>query len=73
MSNHFLAAPAVYQHDPEGMVMTGWMMMTLQLFHGPEGVLHKIGLSGIVNEIRRDLIAMVPLACLDVDRAAVPC
>jgi hypothetical protein len=74
---------AVYQHDPEGVVMTGRiyapftyrgsagpeMMMTLQLFHGPEGVLHKIGLSGIVHEIRRDLIAMVPEVCARLEDA----
>jgi hypothetical protein len=74
---------AVYQHDPDGMVMTGriyapftyrgstepLMMMTLQLFHGPEAVLRKVGLSGIVHEIRRDLIAVVPEVCARLEEA----
>jgi hypothetical protein len=74
---------AAYQADPDGLIMTGriyapftyqgsaepLMMMTLQLFHGPETVLRKVGLSGIVHEIRRDLIAMVPEVCTRLEDA----
>ena len=64
---------AVYQ-DAGTMIMTGRlyapfthqgssdvaMMFTLQLFKGSETKLREIGLSAIVHEIRRDMIALVP-------------
>src|SRR5258708_8267831 len=74
---------AVYQPDTANMLMTGRlhapfsyrgsaepvMMMTLQLFKGSESELRAIGLSGIVHEIRRDLIARVPDLCTPLDDA----
>jgi hypothetical protein len=74
---------AVYQTDPDSLMMTGrlfapltyrgsaepCMMLTLQLFRGSERLLETIGLSGIVHEIRRDLIAMVPEVCARLEGA----
>jgi hypothetical protein len=64
---------AVYRPDADddNMLMTGrlhtpftyqgsddpCMLVTLQLFRGSESDLREIGLSGVVHEIRRDLIA----------------
>ena len=74
---------AVYQPDAANMLMTGrlhspftyrgsvepLMMFTLQLFKGSESELRKIGLGGIVHEIRRDLIARVPDLCTRLEDA----
>jgi hypothetical protein len=68
---------AVYQPDPANVIMTGRLyvpftyqgstdpriILTLQLFKGSEVLLQEIGLHGIVHEIRRDMIAMVPELC----------
>jgi hypothetical protein len=68
---------AVYQTDPTNVIMTGRLyvpftyqgsiapriILTLQLFKGSEVLLKEIGISGIVHEIRRDMIAMVPELC----------
>lgn len=68
---------AVYQPDPANVIMTGRLyvpfthhgsaeprvVVTLQLFKGSETKLKEIGLHGIVHEIRRDMIAMVPELC----------
>jgi hypothetical protein len=68
---------AVYQPDAASVIMTGrlyapftyqgsvepLMMMTLQLFKGSERELREIGISGIVHEIRRDMITNVAALC----------
>jgi len=68
---------AVYQPDSTNVIMTGRLyapfaipgsqdvriLLTLQLFRGSEQKLQEVGLRGIVHEIRRDMIAMVPELC----------
>jgi len=68
---------AVYQPDPANVMMTGRLyvpftyqgstavriILTLQLFQGSQALLQEIGIRGIVHEIRRDMIAMVPELC----------
>jgi hypothetical protein len=68
---------AVYQPDSQSMLMTGRLHMpftyqgsrescivaSLQLFTGSESQLQSIGLSGVVDEIRRDLITDIPTLC----------
>ena len=68
---------AVYEPDAASMLMTGrlyvpfaWQgspdvnwVITLQLFSGSEDQLREVGRSVIVNEIRRDMIAVVPELC----------
>ncbi|MEJ0071794.1 MAG: hypothetical protein WDO24_27180 [Pseudomonadota bacterium] len=68
---------AVYQPDNASVIMTGRLyvpfthrgsddpriVLTLQLFAGFAQTLQQIGLHGIVHEIRRDMIALVPELC----------
>jgi hypothetical protein len=68
---------AVYQPDNASIIMTGRLyvpftrggstepriVLTLQLFQGSAQTLQQVGLHGIVHEIRRDMIAMVPELC----------
>ncbi len=68
---------AVYQPDAASMLMTGRLhtpltyqgsrepciLLTLQLFTGSERDLQTIGISGVVDEIRRYVIADVPTLC----------
>jgi hypothetical protein len=68
---------AVYQPDSTSVLMTGrlyvpftWQgsndikfIITLQLLYGSEHQMKEVGLSVIVHEIRRDMIAIVPELC----------
>jgi len=68
---------AVYQPDSQSMLMTGRLHMpftyqgsresstlvSLQLFTGSESQLQTIGLGGVIDEIRRDLITDIPTLC----------
>ena len=68
---------AVYQPDAASMLMTGRLhtpftyqgtrepcvLVTLQLFTGSERDLQTIGIAGVVDEVRRYLIADVPTVC----------
>jgi len=68
---------AVYQPDAANMIMTGRLLtpftigntaspnvlLTLQLFRGSEHLLSRVGIGGIVEEIRRDMITDVASLC----------
>jgi hypothetical protein len=44
-------------------------MVTVPLIQGSLGTLNQIGASGVVHEIRRDMIAMVPELCTRLEGA----
>jgi hypothetical protein len=74
---------AVYQSSATGVVMTGRVMtpftyegssdpcflLTVQLFKGSDQELRAIDVSGIVHEIRRDLISDVAALCTRLETA----
>jgi hypothetical protein len=74
---------AIYQPDPDDMMMTGRLfapltapgsdeasfLMTMQLFTESEGRLRDVGPRGFVHEIRRDMIAVVPELCARLEEA----
>jgi len=78
-----LYSTAVYQPDAANLIMTGRLLtpftigasaapnvlLTLQLFRGSEHLLSRVGVSGIVDEIRRDIITDVAALCARLEDA----
>lgn len=78
-----LYSTAVYQPDTANTIMTGRLLtpftigdtavpnvlLTLQLFRGSELLLRRVGIGGIVDEIRRDMITDVGALCARLEDA----
>jgi hypothetical protein len=74
---------AVYQTDATAMIMTGRLLtpftigetsipnalLSIQLFKGSEPLLHQVGIGGVVDEIRRDMITDAAALCARLEDA----